>query len=383
MQLSQPFRVDADLSDLERIRSRLTSAHFACAPNDDTNWSYGSDVDWLRDLVDYWLSAYNWQSEQRRLNAWPQFRAEVEGLSIHFYHVKGSASRPRPLLLTHGWPGSVLEFLPCIESLAHPERSGGDPEDGFDLVIPSLPGYAFSQRPQRPIGPRSVARLWRSLMVDVLGYRGFLAQGGDWGAGVSSWLGIDHADVTRAVHLNMLPSWAFAASAQPDVQEAEYHEKLAAMRVSEMGYFMVQTTKPQTLGIALSDSPLGFAAWVCEKFRTWGDTRGDIYSRFSADTIITNLMLYLLNDAVGTAMWMYRGRAEEMSPGFRTPRCEVPTGVALFPAELIPYPPRAVAETAYNVVRWTSMPAGGHFAALEEPTAFSAELRSFARQLAF
>jgi pimeloyl-ACP methyl ester carboxylesterase len=220
-------------------------------------------------------------------------------------------------------------------------------------------------------------------MVDMLGYTGFLAQGGDWGAGVASWLGIDHADVTRAIHLNMVPSWALAPSATPDAQETAYHVAVASMRAKEMGYFAVQTTKPQTLSIALSDSPLGFAAWVCEKFRTWGDTRGDIYTRFDRDTLITNLMLYLVNDAVGPAMWMYRGRAEEAPPGFVTPRANVPTGVALFPAELIPYPPRALAETAYDVVRWTPMPAGGHFGALEEPEGFSDELRAFARQLAF
>lgn len=378
-----PFKVDIDPATVQRIRTRLADAWWASAPTDDADWGYGTDVQWLRGFVEYWINDYDWSAAQARLNAWPQFMAEVDGQLIHYYHVKGSASRPRPLLLTHGWPGSVLEFLPAIEALAHPEKSGGLAEDGFDLVIPSLPGYAFSQRPPRPVGPRAVARLWRSLMVDTLGYTSFLAQGGDWGAGVTSWLGIDHPAVTRAIHLNMVPSWALTPSASPDAQEATYHADVASMRAKEMGYFAVQTTKPQTLSIALSDSPLGFAAWVCEKFRTWGDTHGDIYSRFDRDTLITNLMLYLVNDAVGPAIWMYRGRAEETPPGFVTPRAKVPTGVALFPAELIPYPPRALAETAYDVVRWTSMPSGGHFAALEEPAAFSDEVRAFAKQLAF
>jgi microsomal epoxide hydrolase len=286
-------------------------------------------------------------------------------------------------LLTHGWPGSVLEFQACIERLAFPERHGGDAEDGFDLVIPSLPGYGFSAAPPRPVGPRAVAKLWRGLMIDVLGYREFVAQGGDWGAAVTSWLGIDHADVTRAIHLNMLPSWVFTPADRADPGEVEYHARVAAVRATEMGYFAVQSTKPQTIALALTDSPLGFAAWVCEKFCSWGDTRGDIETRFTLDALITNVMLYLVNDAVGPAMWMYRGRAEESPAGSKVPRVQVPTGVACFPAEFIPYPPRSVAERAYAVARWTDMPGGGHFAALEEPAAFSDEVRAFFSQLGY
>ena len=378
-----PFRIDIDEAVLERIRRRLLDAWWAATPDDDAEWTYGTDAKWLRSFVDYWTSTYDWRAAERELNRWPQYRATVGGQDIHFHHVKGSASRARPLLLTHGWPGSVVEFQSCIERLAFPGRHGGDPETGFDLVIPSLPGYGFSARPKRPVGPRAVANLWRSLMVDELGYREFVAQGGDWGAAVTSWLGIDHADVTKAIHLNMLPSWVFAPAERPEPGEAEYHARVAAVRAREMGYFAVQSTKPQTIALALTDSPLGFAAWVCEKFRSWGDTHGDIDSRFSRDALITNLMLYLVNDAVGPAMWMYRGRAEESPPGATVPRVEVPTGVACFPAEFVPYPPRAVAERAYAVERWTAMQAGGHFAALEEPAAFSDEVRAFFSQVRF
>ncbi|TFZ02834.1 epoxide hydrolase [Ramlibacter henchirensis] len=383
MAAMETFRVEIDDAVVERIRRRLLEARWAAEPDDDTDWKYGTQAQWLRGLVEYWTSSYDWRAAERELNRWPQYRASVAGQDIHFYHVKGSASRPRPLLLTHGWPGSVLEFLGCVERLAFPERNGGNAEEGFDLVIPSLPGYGFSARPPRPIGPRAVAKIWRSLMVDVLGYREFAAQGGDWGAGVTSWLGIDHADVTKAIHLNMVPSWVFAPAERPDAEEAQYHARVAAVRAAELGYFVVQSTKPQTVALALTDSPLGFAAWVCEKFRSWGDTRGDIHSRFSRDTLITNLMLYLVNDAVGPAIWMYRGRAEESPPGSKVPRVEVPTGVACFPAEFIPYPPRTVAERAYAVARWTEMPAGGHFAALEEPQAFSDEVRAFFSQVKF
>jgi pimeloyl-ACP methyl ester carboxylesterase len=377
----QPFRVEVPEAVVERIRHRLHQARWTAAPDDDADWVYGTDAGWLRRLVAHWLDAYDWRAAEAALNRWPHYMATVDGQRIHYIHVKGSAASPRPLLLTHGWPGSVLEFLSCIELLAHPERHGGRAEDGFDLVIPSLPGYGFSSAPPRPIGPRAVARLWRRLMTDVLGYPRFAAQGGDWGAAVTSWLGAEHGDVTHAIHLNMIASWALKPSAAPDAEEAAYHARVAAMRAQEMGYFMVQSTKPQTLALALSDSPLGFAAWVCEKFRTWGDTKGDIESRFSLDTLITNLMLYLANDNVGPALWMYRGRAAEAP--LPMPRIERPTGVALFPAELIPYPPRALAEQAYAIARWTPMQAGGHFAALEEPAAFSDEVRTFFAEAGF
>ena len=379
----QPFKVDIPDTAVDRILQRLRDARFAPAPSDDDDWIYGTDAHWLTALVEYWTTAYDWRAAERTLNRWPQFKAQVDGMWIHFYYVKGSASRPRPLLLTHGWPGSVVEFLGCIDRLAHPNRQGGDAEQGFDLIIPSLPGYGFSDRPTRPMGPRAVARYWRKLMVDVLGYASFVAQGGDWGAAVTSWLGIDHADVTRAIHLNMLPSWVFAPAADAGEDEHAYHARVAAMRASEMGYFMVQSTKPQTIALALADSPLGFAAWVCEKFRTWGDTHGDIDRRFSRDTLITNLMLYLITDNVGPAMWMYRGRAEESPPAPVVPRVEVPTGVACFPAEVIPYPPRHVAERAYAVAKWSELPSGGHFAALEEPAAFSQDVREFFAHVGF
>ncbi len=379
----QPFAVAVEESVVERIRRRLIDAHWSPAPLDDDDWVYGTDTTWLHHLVDHWVHSFDWRAAERMLNQWPQFSATVRGQRIHFYHVKGSASRSRPLLLTHGWPGSVVEFLGCIDRLTHPARHGGDPEQGFDLVIPSLPGYGFSARPPRPMRLREVAVLWRELMVDVLGYANFVAQGGDWGAAITSWLGADHSDVVRAIHINMLPSWFFPPDAQPGAEERGYHAKVASVRAAEMGYFVVQSTRPQTLGLALADSPLGFAAWVCEKFHNWGDTHGKMESRFTHDLLITNLMLYLVNDNVGPALWMYRGRAEESPPGSKAPYVAVPTGVACFPGEFIPYPPREVAERVYAVSRWTQMSAGGHFAALEEPQAFSEEVRAFFQEVGF
>lgn len=369
-----PFRVAVAQAVLDRIQRRLADAHWATAPDDDADWTYGTDRRWLEGFVEHWRHGYDWRAAEVALNAWPQFTAPVDGIDIHFYRVRGSAPTPRPLLLTHGWPGSVVEFLGCIERLAHPERFGGDARDGFDLVIPSLPGYGFSGKPARPIGPRRIAAMWRTLMVERLGYPRFVAQGGDWGAAVTTWLGAEHADAVAAIHLNMLAGWGLPNAADdPSPETAAYLARVQRLRAREMGYFFEQSTKPQTIGLALADSPLGFAAWVCEKFRTWGDTQGDISRRFSHDTLITSLMTYLATDSVASAIWLYRGRADERAA---PPRVEVPTAVALFPAEPIPYLPRAVAERQYAITRWTVMPAGGHFAALEEPQAFSDDVRA-------
>lgn len=369
-----PFRVAVPQPVLDRLQRRLADAHWATAPDDDADWTYGTDRRWLEGLVDHWLHRFDWRAAEASLNRWPQFTVPVDGIDVHFYRVRGSAPTPRPLLLTHGWPGSVVEFLGCIERLAHPERFGGDARDAFDLVIPSLPGYGFSGKPTRPIGPRRIAALWRTLMVDRLGHRRFVAQGGDWGAAVTTWLGAEHADAVAAIHLNMLAGWALpAATDDPSPEAAAYRARVKRLRAREMGYFFEQSTKPQTIGLALADSPLGFAAWVCEKFRTWGDTQGDIGCRFSHDLLITNLMTYLATDSVASAIWLYRGRADE---GTAAPRVGVPTAVALFPGEPIPYPPRALAERHYAITSWTEMPAGGHFAALEEPQAFCDDLRA-------
>jgi microsomal epoxide hydrolase len=374
----RPFKLEAAPSAVARIRDRLIDAHWPCVPDDESHWSYGVNVTWLRGFVAYWIQEYDWDAAEARLNRWAQFVTTIDAIDLHFYWIKGSASRDRPLVLTHGWPGSVIEFQDVIERLAFPQRFGGQIEDGFDLIIPSLPGYGSSGRPKRPIGPRRIAALWRTLMVDRLGYDRFAAQGGDWGAAVSTWLGADHADVVAGIHLNMVANWAAPDGEPASDEEADYRRRVARVQSREFGYHAVQTTKPQTIGLALGDSPLGFAAWVLEKFESWGDTGGDIDSRFDRDTLITNLMLYLLNDAVTSSTWLYRGRAQEAAGGgYRDLSVSVPTGVALFPAEFIPYPPREVAERTYAIKRWTPMAAGGHFAALEEPVALSDDIRAF------
>ena len=359
----RPFKIDVPQSVLDRIAAKLALSEVGYAPADDADWKYGVDARWLRGLLDYWREGYDWRAAEHGLNALPHFIARVEDIDVHFIHVRARGVARLPIILTHGWPGSVLEFAEVVGPLA---------AMGFDVVVPSLPGYGFSSRPANPIGPRRVAELWRKLMVDVLGYSRFGAQGGDWGSAVTSWLGGEHGDVVAGIHLNMflLP----ATADDGDEATRAWRDRLSSVQFVESAYMMEQATKPQTIGLALADSPLGFAGWVAEKFHSWGDTHGDIDSRFPKDRLLTNIMLYLVNDAVQSAIWMY----SSILTGPRDmPRVEVPTGCALFPAEFLPYPPRAAAERAYNVARWTEMPAGGHFAAMEEPEAFAAEVGAF------
>jgi len=378
MSPARPYRIAVPQGRLEQIRAAVAAFRPLPAPVDDTGWRYGVDVAWLAEFLNHWVNQYDWRAEEGRLNAWPQVVAEIDGIDIHAFHIKGSASRPRPLIMTHGWPGSAYEFMGLIERLCFPERFGGDPEDGLDLVIPSLPGVGFSAAPPRPIGPRRIAELWRKLMTEALGYQRFAAQGGDLGSAVSTWLGADHADVTAAVHLNLcIPPMT---DPPEDADERKWRSDFLAVQQRESAYMVQHMTKPQTVAAVLSASPVALAAWVTEKFHGWGDTNGDIESRFSKDQLIANLMFYLAEDKAGTAIWLYRGAAEERASGrFEGLKVTVPTAVALFPKEFLPAPPRSVVERYYNVRRWTQMTSGGHFAALEEPQALAEDIRAFLR----
>jgi len=359
-----PFRIDVQQPVLDRIQAKLSDTRIGYMPRDDNQWQYGMDARYLAELVEYWRTDYDWRAEEEVLNRWPQFMADVDGVPIHFYHIQGdTAMRPLPILLTHGWPGSVVEFQEVIPRLV---------AAGFSLVVPSLPGYGWSGRPPRPIGPAKVAAMWRSLMVDVLGYPRFFAQGGDWGSAVTTQLGISHADVVAAIHLNFFMGPPPGPDADPEL--LAYWADVGRLTEAESGYHHEHATKPQTIGLALHDNPVGWAAWVVEKFWRWGDTKGEIESRFTKDHLITNLMSYLVNDNVMSSIWMYNGlNGDKIAPGPVT----VPTALAHFPGEFYPMPSRAIAERQYNVVRMTKMAAGGHFAAMEEPEAFAEDVIAF------
>ena len=376
-----PFRINVPDETLDRIRTRVAEYPWHEMP-DDGGWAYGTNLDYMKELCAYWLDEFDWRKHEAQINRFSHHMAEVDGIDLHFIHEKGSGPTPLPLIISHGWPGSVVEFLDIIEPLAHPERFGGSADDAFEVIAPSLPGFGFSGRPPRPIGPRKMAGLFDTLMTDVLGYDSYLAQGGDWGGAISSWLGFDHAPACRAIHINIM------TMRHPDDPKGPEEEAWAVEfereQMMENGYRTQQATKPQTLSYAMMDSPVGVAAWIIEKFYSWSDTDGDnIESVHIKDSLLTNIMVYLVTGTFNTASWIYYGRREEggrlLSPDGK--RVEVPTAAALFPAEFLSWPPRSYVERVYNIARWTEMPRGGHFAALEQPDLLVDDIRAFARTL--
>lgn len=387
MNAPRPFTVSVPDEKLAALRARVEAYPWFPAPANEQDFAYGMSTPVLRNLCDHWLNRYQWRAAETQLNAWPNFVAKVGGLDIHFIHVVGEAEGRRPLLLSHGWPGSYFEFWDVIEPLAYPSRHGGSAADAFDLIIPSLPGYAFSQKPASPLGQRATAALWDELMRKVLGYDTYLAQGGDWGAVVTSWLGFNHGahdgkGGCHAIHLNMIGLRPTPATPNTE-DEGKWLTGMAAAMQAEGAYFMEQATKPQTLAMALMDSPVGTAAWILEKFHGWSDLKdGDLFSVYTPDQLLTNVMLYLVNDAIGTSVWFYNAHFQE--GGIQLPeglRCETPTAFANFPGEKIyTAPPQSWVKRAYNLVRWTDMPKGGHFAAMEQPDLFVEDLRAWARE---
>jgi pimeloyl-ACP methyl ester carboxylesterase len=382
MSAPKPFKIEIPQSTLDAIKEKVRGYEWHEMPRGpglEGSWAYGANLDFMRELCTYWVDRYDWRKWEAELNRFPQFTARVEDIDIHFYRVDGST--PRPLILSHGWPGSVMEFLDIIEPLAHPERFGGDAKDGFTVVVPSLPGYGFSGKPARPISPRTIARLFDNLMVDALKLPDYIAQGGDWGSAISGWLGYDGKGC-RAVHLNMM-GWLSPGVAPETEEERLFAEKSRLLFDAEGAYFREQSTKPQTLSYAMMDSPVGACAWIVEKFHGWSDLRRGFENVYTRDQLLTNVMIYLVTRSFNTATWLYRGLFEDFSGAPVPPksRVEKPVAVAKFPVDLIPFPPRSQVEKSLNVVRWTDFKEGGHFAALERPNDLVEDIRAFARGL--
>jgi pimeloyl-ACP methyl ester carboxylesterase len=379
----RPFRVEIQRSAIDRILRRVKEFRW---PDrlDGNDWRYGADWDYMKALAAYWTTSFDWRKAESNLNRYPQFLARIEGFDIHFYHVKGRGPRPTPLILTHGWPGSVFEFLEAIAPLTDPASVGGSPEDSFDVVIPSLPGFGFSSKPKgAPVGPPTAARLWNKLMTDVLKYPKYGAQGGDWGNAVTVQLAREYPANLLGIHLN-----AAGAAGGTDVEQTEevreWQRTSNAYRTLELDYFNEQQHKPQTVAFALADNPVGAAAWMVEKFKSWSDSGNNLDQTFSKDQIITSVMLYLVTETTGTGVWFYRGSADDRSsPGAAARgKVNVPTGFASFPKEMPPLnPPRSVLAQSFNLVRYTKMPRAGHFACLEQPALFVDDVRSFFRGL--
>ena len=367
---------DAAVEDLrgrlERVRWPVSLAH------DD--WEDGVNLSFMMRLRDYWLDQYDWRVHEERLNRLPNRMVTLDGQDIHFVHQQGRGPSPMPLVLTHGWPGSFIEMERIIPLLAFPAEHGGDPADAFDVIVPSLPGYGFSPAPTRAgTSSREIAILWHKLMIE-LGYGRFGAQGGDIGAGVSTWLARLFPDAMTGIHLNYVPG-SFRPSlgpSMPDVtsEEQAFLDRAASWSALEGAYAALQGTKPQTLSLALTDSPIALAGWIAEKVRAWSDCGGEIESVISLDTLLTNISIYWFSDSLTASLRLYKDN--RLSPLTFLPgeRIIPPVGIALFPHEL-PMPPRSWVERVFDVHRWTTMPAGGHFAALEQPQLLAEDIRAY------
>lgn len=386
MAAPKPFSIHVPDMVLRRIRERVLGFRWEAMP-DAGGWNCGTDLRFMRELADYWTTSYDWRRQESELNRYPQYVADIDGLKVHFYHVKGARADAIPIILLHGWPGSAFEFLHLVDELTQP-AAVGDASPVFDVVIPCLPGFGFSDAPACPIGPRSMAGMFNRLMVDVLGYDAYITQGGDWGSSISSWLGFEHTDHCRAVHLNML--FTQSTTVMPtSAEEVAWSHRMQTTVQRESAYGMLQATKPQSLSYAMHDSPIGVAAWILEKFAAWSDLAlrpdgsPDLSSAYSFDQLLTNLMFYVATDRFATAAWIYHGLLG-VEGSLRFPagaRCETPTAIAAFPDPVFPPAPRSLSERSYNLVRWTAMPRGGHFAALEQPQLLLEDVRAFARSV--
>jgi len=378
----QPFEVHIPQATLDDLRERLARTRWPdTIPG--SGWEYGSDLAYMQELTAYWREQFDWRAQERAINQFRHFRAVVDGLGIHFIHARGAGPNPLPLIITHGWPGSFVEMLKILPMLADPAAHGGDPADAFDVVVPSLPGYGFSDRPSQPaMHTFRIAELWVQLMRG-LGYERFGAQGGDWGASVTTVLGLAHPDELLGIHLNYIPG-SFRPHLPPgtplSADEQAFLEDRERWSQDEGGYGHIQATRPQTLAYGLNDSPAGMAAWIVEKFRTWSDCDGQVERRFTKDELLTNVTIYWATETIHSSARLYyetRRRPLQLGPGERV---TAPCGVAHFPYE-IPAPPREWVERGYDIRRWTTMPRGGHFAAMEEPELLAEDIRAFFRPL--
>jgi pimeloyl-ACP methyl ester carboxylesterase len=379
----RPFTIDVAESVLEDLRERLERTRWP-AEITGGGWAYGTNLAYMQELVRYWLEEYDWRTHEAALNRFPQFFATVDGLDIHFVHVRGTGPKPLPLIISHGWPGSFAEMVDVIGPLADPRSHGGGPADAFDVVVPSLPGYGFSQHSHQPgMTPRRIGQIFAKLMTEVLGYERFAAQGGDWGSLITAAMAREFPDRLIGIHLNMLGVRPNTGPGTPPLTEEEqaWLQQVQAGRDEEVGYQRIQGTRPQTLAYGLTDSPVGLAAWIVEKFRAWSDCKGDLESSFTKDQLLTNIMLYWITGSIGTSVQLYYEAFHDTSmrlvPG---ERIETPSGFAAFPGELFGSL-RPWAERALNITHWSNPPRGGHFAAMEEPELFVDDVRTFFRTL--
>ncbi|MGF1582226.1 MAG: epoxide hydrolase family protein [Gemmataceae bacterium] len=376
----RPFRIHVEDEVLRDLQTRLARTRF---PDQiaGAGWNYGVELGYLKKLVGYWQKKYDWRTQEKKINEFAHFRTTIDGLDIHFIHQKSKHKDARPLLLVHGWPGSFYEFHKVIGPLTDPVAHGGKAEDAFHVVVPSLPGFGFSDKPKE--GGWSVSRMSGVMakLMARLGYERYGVQGGDWGAAVARWLGTYDSKHVIGVHLNFVPvRTPKGPNAYKGVTKAErirFQKRQQELR-NHRAYGAIQGTRPQTLGYALNDSPVGLAAWIIDKFWAWSDHRGNLENSFTKDELLTNVMIYWITQSSTSSARIYFER--EFYKGDRKVG-RVPVGAALFPKEIV-VPPRAWVKAKVNLVHWTEMPRGGHFAALEQPELLVRDVRSFFRKVA-
>ncbi len=379
----QPFEITIPEEILDDMRQRIANTRW---PDEIPNsgWDYGSNMAYLKELTDYWRTGFDWRTQEKFLNGFSQYRADVNGQDIHFIHERGKGPNPMPLVITHGWPSTFWELHKIIPLLTNPASHGGDPADSFDVVAPSMPGYGFSDRPtERGMSYSRVGDLFGKLMMEVLEYDRFGAQGGDWGGGVTARLGYAYPENLIGIHMTLVTPTPYRGPGSSELTEKEkaFLEARDKWRQDEGGYGHIQGTKPQTLSYGLMDSPTGLAGWIVEKFRTWSDCNGDVESVYTRDELLTNITLYWVTQTISSSVRLYYESQRDTLALKEGELIRPPSAVAVFPKE-ISHPPREWAERIFgNLQQWTNMPRGGHFAALETPEMLVEDIRAFFRPL--
>jgi pimeloyl-ACP methyl ester carboxylesterase len=389
--MKQPYKIKIDQIVLDDLKDRITATRWT-DEMDNSKWESGTNEDYLRELSDYWRDSFDWRKQEDFLNSFSHFKTTIGGTGIHFIHQKGGKNS-LPLLLIHGYPDSFIRFLKLIPLLTNASVN----ELSFDVIIPSIPGYGFSDIPKEPgMDPKKIAKLFSHLMTDELGYKKFLVHGGDWGTSITEQMALYHADSILGIHLTDVPYSHLFSIPEGELSKAEkkYLDTGKKWQQTEGAYAMIQGTKPQTLGYALNDSPVGLAAWIIEKFYAWSDNDGHIENCFSKDELLTNLTIYWVTQTINSAIRIYYETMKTLMQAIYNPlvklnpfdktgdNTRVPAAFALFPNDLV-NAPREFAERYFNVQQWTEMPKGGHFAAMEQPQLLADDIKKFAKILKY
>lgn len=372
----QPFRIDVPQPVLDDLKQRLANTRWTDQVK-QAAWNYGTNKEYLQQLCDYWLHQFNWREQENQLNAFPQYKATIENYTVHFLYIKGEGKYNIPLLLSHGYPDSFIRFLKLIPLLKQPDASGL----AFDLIIPSIPGYGFSEIPHEAgMNTKKIADIFATLMSDVLGYKKMVAHGGDWGSSITEQLALHHADLLSGIHLTDIP-FRHLFTVDPNKlteEEKQWMQKGKQAQQQDGAYALIQGTKPQSLAYGLNDSPAGLAGWIIEKFQSWSDCDGNVENRFTKDELLTNISIYWFTQTINSAFRLYYEAMQTLFDPAKNPvtKVETPTGIALFKPV-----PRVFGERFFNIVQWAQMPRGGHFTAMEEPGLLAEDIRKFAQNI--